>query len=428
MPRRPPGRPVPRRTFGATWWGRAWIDALEQRARLDPNRLPRGRTYAHTSRVGVLTIEPGEVRTSVLGSRDSAYRVRLRVRAFSDAEWEVVLDAIAARAAHAAALLDGELSPGIVDDARDAGCDLLPGPGEVGTSCSCPDWANPCKHAAAVCYLMADRLDEDPFELLALRGRSRDQILAGLRRRRASPQDPRGRDDGTLRDDPGVVARDAYQAWARRQDGDEGDELPASRSEPREGDELAGWPELPRPPLPGPQPGRPAPLVTDAPAGVSATAASLAALAGDAAARAWELATGQGDGGLSLDGEADLARRSSAAIGSPGLAALAARSTLSERKLVRLARAWDHGGADAVAALDDSWSPPAEVIHHARQQLLGEVARVRVSGNRLSLPGGVQLRYSQGGRWYRFERRGGDWEITGPGDPEPLAAFDAWTR
>ncbi|HEY9557708.1 MAG TPA: SWIM zinc finger family protein, partial [Acidimicrobiales bacterium] len=166
MPRSVPGRPAKRRTFGATWWGQAWIDALEHRARLDSNRLPRGRTYARQSRVGVLTVEPGEVRASVLGSRDSAYRVRLRVSAFTDEQWEVVLDAIAARAGHAAALLDGELAPGIVDDARAAGCDLLPGPGEIRTSCSCPDWANPCKHAAAVCYLVADRLDEDPFELL----------------------------------------------------------------------------------------------------------------------------------------------------------------------------------------------------------------------------------------------------------------------
>ena len=114
----------------------------------------------------MLTVEPGEIRTSVLASSGSAYRVRLRIRAFSDAEWEVVLDAIAAQLGHAAALLDGELPPGIVDDARRRRPDLLPGAGEVGTSCSCPDWANPCKHAAAVCYLVADRLDEDPFELL----------------------------------------------------------------------------------------------------------------------------------------------------------------------------------------------------------------------------------------------------------------------
>jgi len=407
MPRRPPGRPTPRRMFGATWWGRAWIDALEQRARLDPNRLPRGRTYARHSRVGVLTVEPGEVRTSVLGSGGSAYRVRLRIRAFSDAEWEVVLDAIAARAGHAAALLDGELSPGIVDDARAAGCDLLPGAGEVGTSCSCPDWANPCKHAAAVCYLVADRLDEDPFELLLLRGRHRDAVLAGLRARRAAAA--RGAErDGASRHrgrvgDAGVTARDAYAAWAQR----DGEEAPR-----------------PRPPLPRPEPGRPAPLVTDAPPGSATTTAELAALAADAARRAWALATGEADGDLALPADADLARRAHAWLGTPRLAALARRSGRSDRQLVRLATVWGHGRADALTVLDESWHPPSDIVDDARELLVTAVARVRRSGGHLSLPGGVQLRFSRGGRWYPCQRRGGDWEVIGPGDPDPLAAYD----
>lgn len=407
MPRPTPGRPAPRRTFGTTWWGRAWIDALEQRARLDPNRLPRGRTYARHSRVGVLTVSPGEVRTSVLGSRDSAYRVALRIRAFSDAEWEVVLDAISARAAHAAALLDGELSPGIVEDSRAAGCDLLPGPGEVHTSCSCPDWANPCKHAAAVCYLVADRLDEDPFELLLLRGRSREEVLAGLRSRRAAaapaPTSPGRRG---LSPDAGVVARDAWAAWAARPaDADVG----------------------PRPPLPGADPGRPAALLTDAPSGAAITAAELSALAADAAARAWALATGEGDGDLALSADADLARRAHAALGTVRLKTMARRSGRSDRQLVRLAIAWRHGRADALGVLDEAWHPPAEEVDAARELLRSAAPRVRRSGDHISLPGGVQLRLSRAGRWYPCQRRSGDWEVIGPGDPDPIAAYDTRT-
>src|SRR3954469_15533337 len=110
--RRGAGRSPERRgagRFGTTWWGGAWIDALEHRARLDPNRLPRGRTYARKERVLMMVVARGEVRASVRGSRPSPYAVRVRVREFTAAEWDRVLEAIAAKAAHAAALLDGEL-------------------------------------------------------------------------------------------------------------------------------------------------------------------------------------------------------------------------------------------------------------------------------------------------------------------------------
>ncbi|PLS75442.1 MAG: hypothetical protein CYG61_07465, partial [Actinobacteria bacterium] len=154
-----------RRGFAETWWGRAWVDALEHGARLDPNRLPRGRTYARSSRVEDVRVAPGEVLASVWGRRRSPYKVRIRVRTLSDAEWAAVVGAVAAKAAHAAALVDGELDPAVVEDARGAGVALLPDAGELQPRCSCPDWADPCKHSAAVCYLVAGLLDEDPFRL-----------------------------------------------------------------------------------------------------------------------------------------------------------------------------------------------------------------------------------------------------------------------
>ncbi len=117
--------------FGATWWGQAWIEALETRARLDPNRLPRGRSYARSGAVGDLAIDPGEVSAPVRGTRATPYIVRLRVRPFSDREWDRVLGAVASRAAHAAALLDGELDPGVVEDVEKEGVSLLPAAGEL---------------------------------------------------------------------------------------------------------------------------------------------------------------------------------------------------------------------------------------------------------------------------------------------------------
>src|SRR4030095_13146556 len=89
-----------RRGFGLTWWGQAWVTALEQRARLDPNRLPRGRGYARGDTVGELTIAPGEGRAAVQGRRARPYQVRVRVRVLEAGEWDRVLDAIAAQIGH----------------------------------------------------------------------------------------------------------------------------------------------------------------------------------------------------------------------------------------------------------------------------------------------------------------------------------------
>ena len=178
--------------FGRTWWGTAWLEALEQRARLDPDRLPRGRDYARSGAVGDLTLAPGEARARVQGRKSEPYQVRIRVRRFTNDEWDRVLEAISARLGHAAALLDGELPPEIADDVAAAGLDLLPGGGELGPRCSCPDDADPCKHSAAACYLVTDALDADPFALFLLRGRTRDQVLAGIRTRRRGAASGRG--------------------------------------------------------------------------------------------------------------------------------------------------------------------------------------------------------------------------------------------
>ena len=189
-PKRRPGsgpwRAAGKRPFGATWWGKAWVDALEQRARLDPNRLPRGRTYARTGAVGELGVRAGEIVAAVQGSRAKPYRVTVRVRTYSEKEWDRTLTTLASRVGHLAALLDGEMPPAVIDDLAAAKIDLLPVAGEVQPRCSCPDWADPCKHSAAVCYLVADTLDADPFLLFLMRGRDRETLLAGLRARRAA--------------------------------------------------------------------------------------------------------------------------------------------------------------------------------------------------------------------------------------------------
>jgi uncharacterized Zn finger protein len=398
--RRSAAGPRRRRGFGLTWWGEAWVTALEQRARLDPNRLPRGRSYARGGTVGELAIGPGEVRAAVQGRRVRPYQVRVRVRVLDAAEWDRVLDAIATQIGHAAALLDGELLPEVADDVRGAGTDLLPGPGELQPRCSCPDWADPCKHAAAVCYLVAGALDADPFSLLLLRGRRREEVLAALRARRGSAgatAPPAGPSPPAA--DPGVDAREAYRRA------------------------LA---PLPAPPLPPQRPGQPAVLPVDPSPGAGLRPEDLAALAADAAARAFQLATGSGDGGLSLDLEADLARRAAGLLGTGrGLAELAASAGMPSRELLGWAVTWQRAGRGGLDALRTTWQPAATDLVEGRAALdrLDGQDAVRAWRNRLTC-GGLQLRLGGDGQWYRFVRSGSAWTLDGPAAPEPSALVD----
>jgi uncharacterized Zn finger protein len=398
--------------FGRTWWGAALVEALEQRARLDPNRLPRGREYARSGAVGELTLAPGEARAQVQGRMTVPYEVRIRVRRFTDEEWDRVLTAISARLGHAAALLDGELPPQIAEDAASAGLDLLPGGGEIGPRCSCPDDADPCKHSAAACYLVADALDADPFVLLLLRGRSRDQVLAGVRtRRRGTPDEAKAAavagsraDDGRAANDEGVDARDAF-------------------------DEPTPWAKIPAPPLPPARPGQPAALPVDPPAWRAGLGSDLHELAADAAARAWEMAVGlSADAGLGLSADADLARRAARTLGTPAFGPIAARSGIGARELVRQALAWRQGGLGGLELLHREWDPVANESESADLlKAAGNVLRSKtgeaecVQGNRVTA-GRLQLRLGHDLRWYPYARSDGDWEPSGPPQADPAQA------
>jgi uncharacterized Zn finger protein len=175
-----------RGAFGRSWWASRWIAALERL--VSPSRLARGRTYARAGQVVSLDVTRDGVNAVVQGSRPQPYRVRIKFKRLSDAEWERVVDAMSAEALYAARLLSGEMPEQIEDVFASVGTSLLPAErGDMVTTCSCPDQANPCKHIAAVHYLLGERFDEDPFLMFLLRGRSQDEIVAALRARRAGP-------------------------------------------------------------------------------------------------------------------------------------------------------------------------------------------------------------------------------------------------
>lgn len=176
-----------RGAFGKTWWATRWIAALERL--VNAGRLARGRTYARTGRVLSLDVQRGRVAAVVQGSQPRPYQVELTFRTLSDAEWERVVDAMASQAIYAARLLSGEMPEQIEDVFSAVGTSLFPADEhDMRTRCSCPDMANPCKHIAAVHYLLGERFDEDPFLMFLLRGRSQEEVVGALRARRAGPE------------------------------------------------------------------------------------------------------------------------------------------------------------------------------------------------------------------------------------------------
>jgi uncharacterized Zn finger protein len=185
----PPSRPLPakggikarsqRGAFAAQWWGRRWIAALESFGL--GTRLTRGRSYARKGQVTALEMTPGAVIATVQGSRADPYTVRISLLRIDAAQRLKLAEALGADISMAARLIGGELPPEVEPCFARAGAPLFPQiRNDLMTRCSCPDSSNPCKHIAAVYYILAEEFDRDPFLLLALRGLARDEFMTLL--------------------------------------------------------------------------------------------------------------------------------------------------------------------------------------------------------------------------------------------------------
>ncbi|WP_345961680.1 SWIM zinc finger family protein [Streptomyces sp. BRB040] len=401
FPALPPRRAADEGLAG-TWWGNAWVRALEEGA-LDVARLERGRGYAEGGHVDAITVTPGLVLAYVQGSRARPYRVQVRLRTLGDADWDRFLDAAVERPGHIAALLDKEL-PHSLADLADRGVPLLPGPGDLTPQCSCPDSGHPCKHAAALCYQTARLLDADPFVLLLLRGRGERALLDALSRRNA--------------------ARAARAAQDRG---------PAPLPGLRAGEVLArrALPPLPAP-LPAPPHPEQPPAYPAAPGGPDPFA--LDQLATDAAARAHALLTTGRDPVGTLTLWQDAVRLAAARPGS-GLtagtralyASLASAAGRDTAELARAVAAWRQGGPQGLDVLEEPWDPPAGRFDRARPLLLAaDLPAFRPWRNHLTHPRGhVQLRLGRSGLWYAYESEPGreDWWPRGTPDLDPVGAL-----
>jgi len=173
--------------FSRTWWGRRFIAALEEFT--DPGRLSRGRSYANGGRIKSFEIKEGVATAQVRGSvnpyfgvyKEPLYTTVIEIKSISAANWSAAIAYVASKAGFISKLLLNEMPDNIEDAFSTLGLHLLPHQrSDFKTRCSCPDSSNPCKHIAGVYYLLAAKLDRDPFLLFELRGLSRTDLHAEL--------------------------------------------------------------------------------------------------------------------------------------------------------------------------------------------------------------------------------------------------------
>ncbi|MEB3195920.1 MAG: SWIM zinc finger family protein [Candidatus Sericytochromatia bacterium] len=192
---RPPGRESedlsPRRADAGyaraaeNWWADRWLSVLYRFGW--KGRLANGRMYADEGRVSRFQVERGRVKAAVQGTRTQPYDVTIQIRPLPDSDWELIVDILSCQALFTAQLLAGEMPRDIEEVFEAAYAPLFPRTKEdIKAHCTCPDWANPCKHIAAAYYVLADTFDKDPFLLFHLRGRSREELIGLLRAARAA--------------------------------------------------------------------------------------------------------------------------------------------------------------------------------------------------------------------------------------------------
>ncbi|MEU3708836.1 SWF or SNF family helicase [Streptomyces catenulae] len=407
---------VPERTFAAlpavrggafaqSWWGRAWLKALEDTA-LDGQQVKQGRRHARAGAVGAVSVRPGRITAMVRDRDHTRHRTDVLLQQLDPREWDRLLDVMADRAGHIAALLDRDLPPVLAEDASDVGITLLPGIGDLESECSCEEWDH-CAHSAALCYQLARLLDEDPFLLLLVRGRGERELLDELQARSAA----RAADASGERP-PAVLGIPAAQVYAARE----------------------ALPPLPDLPPPVDAWDDPAPLGGGTPPEPGVEVAALELLRADAAARARELpplllAARPGQLPPALTRAQDTVRLAAADPGPAAVARLAAGSGRDARTMALAVRAWRLGGAAALDVLEEDRVPdPADLVR-ARAQLAAawpDAARpeLRMARARWTVRGGAaQLRRGRDGRWWPYRKEQGRWAPAGAAAEDPAAAL-----
>jgi uncharacterized Zn finger protein len=163
------------RSIVKSFWGKAWCDNLESYSDYE-NRLPRGRTYVRNGSVIDLQVAPGQINALVSGSE--IYEVEVKILPVSKPRWQSICEDCGDSIDSLVELLQGRLSKGVMERISRQQTGLFPSPKEMKLSCSCPDWAEMCKHVAAVLYGVGARLDQQPELIFRLRAVNEKELIA----------------------------------------------------------------------------------------------------------------------------------------------------------------------------------------------------------------------------------------------------------
>ncbi|MEU9954317.1 SWF or SNF family helicase [Streptomyces sp. NPDC050982] len=399
--------PAHGRGFAQSWWGQAWLKALEDAA-LDSQQLKTGRRLARAGAVGAVSVRPGRITAVVQDPDRTSHRADVLLQELSEEQWDRFLGMAVERAGHIAALLDREMPPHLVEDAAAAGVELLPGLGDLEAECDCGAWDH-CGHTAALCYQVARLLDQDPFVLLLLRGRGERELLDEVQVRsvpRTETEAP-----GQEQAYEGVDAAEAYA----------------------DGDILPPLPDVP--PVPA-EPGLPPSLDTETDPASGVDPVALEFLATQAAREAHRLLTEAlraGHEQHSIAAELTLAQdavRLASGVPDTSVAGRLAEGSGRDREGLALAvRAWEQGGTAALDVLEADRPAEAETLARARAALESaweEDRRpvLRASRNRWTVADGrTQLRLGTDGRWWPYRKERGRWAPAGPASQDPATAL-----
>ena len=162
------------------WWAKRWRSVLEGMGL--KGRLGRGRNYAMSGQVVRMEFEGNEIRAAVQGTREEPYEIGIVFRKPDDAAHDRIVAALRAEPMLVARLLADDLPPEVEALFKAEGYDFFPGgklgPGkyDMTTRCSCPDYANPCKHSCAVLYVLGEEIARRPATLLELRGLQLEEL------------------------------------------------------------------------------------------------------------------------------------------------------------------------------------------------------------------------------------------------------------
>ena len=181
-----PRTPVRRGAARATrWWAKAWVRAVEE-ASYSSADLTTARAISRSGRIGQIRVESGRF-VAAVEDEHGLWAVQGTVPVLDPRASDTLVETVAAEAGRVAALLAGDLPHSLVEHAEEAGVELLPFGSELGSTCTCEAWTDPCPHALAVMYQLAWLVEADPFVLLHLRGLARDDLLARLHDRAELP-------------------------------------------------------------------------------------------------------------------------------------------------------------------------------------------------------------------------------------------------